>query len=116
MEQVGATIAASSAPLALEIIGLPADASIRVLLVEGDQAGIFAGEGTRFRTNSGVLVASEPLGEVTVEIPLAATGVSLSVNGEPYLEKTEGGLEVFGPVRTRTPTEIRFGPAGSEGG
>jgi len=111
---VGATISALSGPLALKVEGLEGTATLRVLLVEGDQAGIFAGEGTRFRTVSGELLASGPPGEVFVEIPLSATGVTVSVNGELYLAKTEGGLEILGPVRTRTPTEIRFGPSGSE--
>lgn len=111
---VGATISALSGPLALKVEGLEGTASLRVLMVVGDQAGIFAGEGTRFRTVSGELLASDPPGEVVVEIPLSATGVTVSVNGELYLAKTEGGLEILGPVRARTPAEIRFGPSGSE--
>jgi hypothetical protein len=113
-DMIGATILTTSSSLDLRIQGLQGGASLRVLLVEGAQAGIFAGEGTRFTTTSEVLTASDPPGEVTVEIPLAATGVTVSVNGEAYLRKTSGGLEIFGPVRAQTPTEIRFGPVGSE--
>jgi len=49
-----------------------------------------------------------------VEIPRGATAVTVTVNGEVYLEKTKEGLELLGPVRTRSPTEIRFGPSGGD--
>jgi len=107
---VGATIPVSAEGLELHLRGLGAGASLRILFVEGSQAGIFAGEGTRFRSEAGRLVASSPPGDVTMEIPLQAPRVSVVVNGETYLRKTEGGLELLGPVRARTPTEIRFGP------
>lgn len=111
-EMVGATIPVSSDGLELSVRGLAEGASVRVVLVEGDRAGIFAGEGTRFRSEARRLEASSPLGDVTVEIPRDAVLVSVVVNGEVFLRKTAQGLQLLGPVRTRTPTEIRFGPSG----
>jgi hypothetical protein len=110
-EMVGATIPATSDGIELTVLGLPEGSSVRVVLVEGDRAGIFAGEGTRFRSEARRLVASEPPGDITMEIPRGATLVSVVVNGELYLRKTGEGLELLGPVRNRTPTEIRFGPS-----
>jgi len=110
-EVVGATIPATSDGLELRILGLPEGASVRVLLTEGTRAGIFAGEGTRFRSEPRRLEALEPPGDVTMEIPRDAALVSVEVNGEVFLRKTEEGLELLGPVHTRTPTEIRFGPS-----
>jgi len=108
---VGATIPVGPDGLELHLADLGRGASLRILFVEGSQAGIFAGEGTRFRSEAGRLVASSPPGDVTMEIPLQAPRVSVVVNGETYLRKTEGGLELLGPVRTQTPSEIRFGPS-----
>jgi len=109
---VGATIPLSPGGLELDLRDLGAGASLRILFVDGSQAGIFAGEGTRFRSETGRLVASGPPGDVTMEIPLREARVLVTVNGEPYLRKTERGLEILGPVSSRTPTEIRFHPSG----
>jgi len=111
---VGATLAATTEGVELRVSGLSETASLRVVLVEGDRAGIFAGEGTRFRSETRRLEAFDPPGDVRVEIPRDATTVTVTVNGEVYLEKTKEGLELLGPVRTRTPTEVRFGPSGGD--
>lgn len=109
---VGATIPATSDGLELSILGLREGASVRVLLVEGNRAGIFAGEGTRFRSEARGLEAAQPPGDVTMEVPTDAPLVTIVVNGEIFLRKTSQGLELPGPVRDRTSTEIRFGPSG----
>ena len=110
---VGATIPAGADGLELHVRELAGTASLRILLVEGSQAGIFGGEGTRFRTEAGRVIATGPPGDVTMEIPMEASPVLVVVNGEVYLRKTEEGLELLGPVLARTPTEIRFGPSGA---
>lgn len=109
---VGATIPATSDGLELRILELREGASVRVLLVEGNRAGIFAEEGTRFRSQAGRLEATQPPGDVTMEVPTDAAIVSIVVNGEVFLRKTAQGLELLGPVRDRTSTEIRFRPSG----
>jgi len=114
LPSVGATLTAPPEGVELHVSGFSAEASLRVVLVDGDRAGIFAGEGTRFRSETRRLEASDPPGDVTVEIPRSAAAVTLTVNGEVYLEKTEEGLELLGPVRARSSTEIRFGPSGGD--
>jgi hypothetical protein len=111
---VGATIPATLDGLQLSILGLREGASVRVLLVEGNRAGIFADEGTRFRSEARGLEATQPPGDVTMEVPRDAPLVTIVVNGEVFLRKTAQGLEILGPVRNRTSTEIRFGPTGGD--
>ena len=110
-ETVGATLRAVEGRIELHVRDLPSEASVTILLVPGDQAGIFAEEGTRFRSERGRLEAVAPPGDVTVEVPSGASQVLVIVNGDIFLRKTDQGMELFGPVRTRTPTEIRFGPS-----
>lgn len=112
-ETVGATLRATSEGLELRVVGLRPGALLRVVLVEGDQAGIFAGEGTRFRTESRRMEAAGPPGDVKVEIPGGAADVILYVNDRVYLRKTEEVLEVPGPVLSRTTDEIIFAPSDS---
>jgi len=109
-ELVGATLQMTGGGVELRIEGLLEGAEIRVLLVEGDRVGIFAGEGTRFRTESGLLEARGAPGGVTVEIPQDAPLVEMSVNGVVFLRKRAGEMELPGPVTSRTSSEIRFGP------
>ena len=111
-ELVGATLLAGREGIELHVSELAPTASLTIVLVEGNRAGIFTEEGTRFRSESGRLEALGPPGDVTVEIPSEARQVLVVVNGNIYLRKTGQGLELLGPVRTRTPTEIRFGPSG----
>jgi hypothetical protein len=96
----------------LHVRDLSPHSSLTVLLVEGDRAGVFSEEGTRFHTEEGRLQASGPPGDVTLEIPSGAGPITVFVNGEVYLRKTDRGMEILGPVQARTPTEIRFGPSG----
>ena len=112
-ERVGATLPVGQGGLELQVRDLSPLASLTVHFVEGNRAGIFSEEGTRFRTEGGRLEASDPPGDVTLEIPSGASPITVVVNGEVYLRKTAGGLQILGPVQTRTPTEIRFGPSGS---
>lgn len=112
-ETVGATLRATSEGLELRVVGLRPGALLRVSLVEGDRAGIFAGEGTRFRTESRRMEAADPPGDVKVEIPVGAPDVRLFVNDQVYMRKIDEALEVPGPVLSRTPDEIIFAPSDS---
>jgi hypothetical protein len=111
-ERVGASISVAGERIDLEVSGLRPEASLTVLLVDGEEASIFAAEGTRFRSQAGKLNASDPPGDVTLELPTAATEVRLVVNGQIYLEKNGETLKILGPVETRNRTEIRFSPFG----
>jgi hypothetical protein len=108
----GATILPTADGVNLYIRGGSGEAEVIVRLVEGEQAGIFAGEGTRFRTEEGILEAVDPPGEVRVEIPRGITSATLFVEGRIFLRKTADGLEIPEPYLTRTENEIRFASSG----
>jgi hypothetical protein len=87
---------------------LPAQAGLRVLWTDGEEAWVYAGEGTRFNSVDGRLEAFAPPGAVRVEIPRALQNVVLGLDGEVLLRKAGGELEILAPVRERSPSEIRF--------
>jgi len=109
-ELVGATLPLTDGGVELRIEGLVEGAEIRVLLTEGDRVGIFAGKGTGFRTEAGLLEARGAPGGITVELPRDAPLMELLVDGVVFLRKRAGEMELLGPVKSRTPSEIRFGP------
>jgi hypothetical protein len=113
LEEIGASILAGEEGVELWIRGLPAGADLRVVWVEGDMAGIFAGEGTRFRTEAGRVEAQAPPGAVRVEIPRSLGSVVLGVDGIVVLRVSGGEVDTFAPVQRRTPMEILFRPGGS---
>lgn len=108
--QSGAGIALSDEGVEIWIHGLSSQADLRVQWTDGEEAWVYAGEGTRFTSTDGRLEAFDPPGLVRVEIPLRASRVVLGLDGSVLLRKSGGELEILGPVRERTPSEIRFRP------
>jgi hypothetical protein len=87
-------------------------AELVVRWTDGDEAWVFAGEGTRFNTVAGRLEAIAPPGGVRIEIPRDARAVDVLLNGDLLLRKVNGEVELMGDVRDRTTSEIRFAPSG----
>ncbi len=108
----GAGVAAVDGNVEIWIHDLPAEAELRVQWIDGDDAWVFAGEGTRFNTAAGRVEAFSPPGSVRVEIPRNLPGVVVYLNGGTLLRKSGGEVEILGPVHERTPSEILFGPSG----
>lgn len=106
----GASILADRSPLEIWIHDLPSGAEIRVHWVDGDQVGVFGGNGIRFRTEEGRLEAFSPPGSVRVELPHALRNGLLGADGAVLLRVTEGQADISGPVERRTSTEIVFLP------
>ncbi|MFC1659834.1 anti-sigma factor family protein [Gemmatimonadota bacterium] len=113
--EAGAGIGVAGGEVELRILDLPARAEVRVLLVDGDMAGIYGPEGTHFRTEAGRLEAVAPLGGLRVEVPRSAARASVFVNGELYFLKTGDRLEILGPVQDSAAAEIRFLTGASPG-
>ncbi len=109
--EAGAGIAVSSEGVEIWLHGLSSDADLRVLWTDGEEAWVFAGEGTRFTSTDGRLEALDPPGPVRVEIPRAAGRVVLGLDGNVLLRKSGDEVEILGPVQERSPAEIRFGPS-----
>lgn len=118
-EEAGAGIGVPGGVVELRVEGLPEGEEITVLLVEGDQAGIYGPATTRFRTEEGKIEAFVAEGGIRVELPRAVNRATVVVNGIPYLRKSGDNLEILGPVKDSASAEIRFlsgsGP-GSRGG
>jgi hypothetical protein len=113
-EEAGAGIGVSGGIVELRVEGLPEGEEITVLLVEGDQAGIYGPASTRFRTEDGRVEAFVTEGGIRVELPRAVNRATVVVNGIPYLRKSGDSLEILGPVKDSAAAEIRFrGGAGT---
>lgn len=118
-EEAGAGIGVAGGVVELRVEGLPEGEEITVLLVDGDQAGIFGPPSTRFRTEEGKVEAFATEGGIRVELPRSARRATVIVNGAPYLRKSGDSLEILGPVKDSAAAEIRFlgrAAGGSRGG
>jgi anti-sigma factor RsiW len=110
--EIGASIPAGDEGVELWITGLPAGADLRVVWVDGNMAGIFAGEGTRFRTEPGRLDAEAPPGAVRVEIPRDLGRVVVGVDGRVLVRVSGDDVDILGPIQRRTPMEVLLRPGG----
>jgi hypothetical protein len=111
--EIGASILAGEEGVELWIRGLPAGADLRVVWVDGNMAGIFAGEGTRFRTEPGRLEAEAPPGAVRVEIPRSLSRVVVGVDGRVLVRVSGDEVDILGPIQRRTPMEVLLRPGGA---
>jgi hypothetical protein len=110
--ETGASILAGDEGVELWIRGLPPGADLRVVWVDGNMAGIFAGEGTRFRTEPGRLEAEAPPGTVRVEIPRSLSRVVVGVDGKVLVRVSGDEVDILGPIQRRTPMEVVLRPGG----
>jgi hypothetical protein len=111
--ETGASIPALSQGVEIWIHDLPSEAELRVVWVDGDEAWIYAGEGTRFSREAGRLEAFGPPGAVRVEIPRNLRQLLVGLDGNVLLRKSGDEVEILGPVQQRTPSEILFETPGS---
>jgi hypothetical protein len=110
IRETGASIPASTQGVELWIHDLAPAAELRVVWTEGEEAWIYAGEGTRFNRVGSRLEAFSPPGAVRVEIPRSLEEIVLRLNGSVLLRKSGGEVEILGPAEQRTPSEIIFQP------
>lgn len=107
-ESTGVRLSVPSGSLRLVLRDVVPGSQVRVVLVAGTEAAVFAPAGSRFTSASGRVEARVTPGEVRVELPLGVDPVSLEVGGRIYLRSTDSGLDVSGPVTSRTEDEILF--------
>ncbi len=107
-EATGVRLSVPSGPLRVLLRDVRAGTDVRVRLVPGTEASVYAPAGSRFTSAAGRVEARVMPGEVRVELPTGVEPVSLEVGGRIYLRSTDAGLEVHGPVVTRTEDEILF--------
>ena len=106
--ETGASIPSSTQEVELWIHDLAPVAELRIVWTDGEEAWIYAGEGTRFNLSGSRLEAFSPPGAVRVEIPRSLQKVVVGLNGNVLLRKSGGEVEIMGPVQERTPSEIIF--------
>lgn len=78
------------------LTGVEAGTDLRVRFVDGDRAGVFAPEGSRFSTGEGRLEADVAPGPIRVEVPRGAARARVVVNGTEYVRVGDGRVELRG--------------------
>jgi hypothetical protein len=107
-ESTGVRLSVPAGPLRVVLRDVAPGTEVRVVMVPGTEAAVFAPAGSRFTSAEGRVEARVTPGEVRVELPTGVDPVSLEVGGRIYLRGTSAGLDVTGPVSSRTDDEILF--------
>ncbi len=114
--ETGATLLPEAGGVELWIHEVPPGTEVTVLLSEEGQAGIFAGTGTRYRTEAGKLEAWAPPGAVRVELPRDLPRAVVGVNGVVVLRQAGAQREIMGVVVRQGAGEIVLrAPSGTGG-
>jgi hypothetical protein len=110
------SVAPEQGRVRVTLLDLPADASVRVRLVDGDRAAVLAmggAAGARFTTGPGRIEVRGPTasgGEVLVQLPRSALRAEVLVDGRPYLVKDGAAVRLLAPAADTTGSEILFRP------
>jgi len=107
-ETTGVRVSVPAGPLSVVLRDVAAGSEVRVVLVPGTEAAVYAPAGSRFTSATGRVEARVAPGEVRVELPRGVESVSLEVGGRIYLRSSGEGLDVPGPVTSRSDDEIVF--------
>ena len=113
LPETGAGIPASTDGVEIWIHDLRLESKLSIIWVDGEEAWVYAGEGTRFNRVNSRLEAFAPPGAVRVEIPRSLRQVVVGLNGSVLLRKAGGEVEILAPAQQRTPSEIVFDAPGS---
>jgi hypothetical protein len=104
----GISVAVPQGRIAVIVRGAEAGSSIDVLWVDGPTASLSAGAGSGFAYADGRAEVDAAPGAIEVRLPRAAAFASLEVDGRVFLRRSEGQLDVPGPVVTRSDSGVRF--------
>ncbi|MCY4648309.1 MAG: zf-HC2 domain-containing protein [Gammaproteobacteria bacterium] len=106
--EAGIFLEATREPVRIALHEVLPGTEIRVVFVDGTDAGVFGSAASRFRSEPGRLDVTVLGASIRVEIPKRAERVALLVGEEALLVKDGASLDVRGPVTSRSPEEIRF--------
>lgn len=81
---------------------------IEVAWVDGDEAAVVAGAGSRYAVSSGSLRVDVAAGDVHIDVPLGSDPVTIEVNGRLLLRASAGEMDVRGAVASRDARGIVF--------
>ncbi len=115
-EEVAVRVRPEAGRLTVSLEGLATRTDVRVRLVEGDRATVFAAPGTRFRTSEGRVEAAVAPGPVRIEIPRTLVEAVLRVDGRIFLEKRGSRVETPGPAGPDGPGVDDSGGDGRDSG
>lgn len=107
-EAVGVRLPVAAGPLSVVLRGAESGTEIRVRWVPAREAAVLAPVGSRFTSGAGRMEASLAPGLVRVELPEGVVPVSLEVDGRTLLRVTAEGVDVTGPVLSRSAAGITF--------
>lgn len=107
-EEAGVRVSVAGGALRVVLQEAAPGTEIHVRMIPGAEAAVYAPSGSRFTSAAGRLEARLTPGPVRVELPRGVDPVSLEVGSRMYLRGTDAGLEVTGPVTSRTDDEIVF--------
>ena len=106
--ETGAGLPVLDQGVEISLKDLPPEAELQVLWIDGTEAWVYAGEGTRFTLLDARLEVAGPPGAVRVELPRGPGDVLLRLDGNVLLRKTGGDVEIVGRVKEMTPDQIVF--------
>lgn len=109
--ETGAGLPVLDREVEISLQGLPPGAELRVLWIDGSEAWVYAGEGTRFTLLEARLEVAGPPGAVRVELPRGPGRIILRLDGSVLLRTTGEDLEILGRIKERTPDQIVFDPS-----
>ena len=106
--EAGIFLDAAREPVEIALHEVLPGTEIRVVFVDGSEAGVVGSAASRFRNEPGRLDVAVRADSIRVEIPRSAERVLLLVGEEALLVKDGESLDVRGPVASRSSDEIRF--------
>ena len=106
--EAGIHIDASVVPVQILLHDLLPGTEIEVVLVDGQQAGVFASEESSFLSGPGQLVVMVRGASVRVDVPRGAQHVLVLADGETFLKKDGDSLSARGPIRQRDLGRVIF--------
>jgi hypothetical protein len=106
--ETGAGLPVLEQGVEISLQDLPPEAELQVLWIDGTEAWVYAGEGTRFTLLNARLEVAGPPGAVRVELPRGPGDVLLRLDGKVLLRKTGDDVEIVGLVKESTPDQIVF--------
>jgi hypothetical protein len=106
--ETGIAVALPDGFVHVVVRGADAGTILEVTWSDEDAARLTAPAGSRFTYAAGRVEVDAARGRVGVELPRAATHVSLEVDGRLYLSGSPAAPEVLGPAVERTEDGIRF--------
>jgi len=104
----GIEVAVLDGRIRVTLTAVSPGAEVEVAWIEDATARISAAPGSSYSFAEGHAEATVAAGPVRIEVPRAASVISIEVNGRMVLERSEAGLELSGSVLEQTADRIVF--------